>query len=127
ELAFVGAMLGDVREPQLVRRVRAELAAHEVIVRGGAGLGTLAGLALAEHGPPAVLRAALPHRPLTHIEAGRVDFVGEEPIPELRIVTMRVEQRVRKVSLVPLGIRDRTGEQSSTCMRLQNDSMTALS
>jgi hypothetical protein len=48
ELAFAGAVLGGIREPQLVRRVRPELATYEVIVRGSAGLGTLAGPAFAE-------------------------------------------------------------------------------
>src|SRR4051794_29670955 len=61
ELAFVAAVLGDVGEPQLVRRGCGELATDEVIVRRSARLRTCARLALAERRPPAVLRAASPH------------------------------------------------------------------
>jgi hypothetical protein len=39
-----------------------------------------------------------------------VDLIREEPIPELGIVAMRVEQRVREMGLVPLGIRHWAGE-----------------
>src|SRR5437763_12389035 len=42
ELAFVGAVLGDVREPQPVRCVRVELATDEVVMRGRSALGPLA-------------------------------------------------------------------------------------
>lgn len=38
ELAFVGPVLGDVRQPQLISRRRGEVPADVVIVHGRAGL-----------------------------------------------------------------------------------------
>jgi hypothetical protein len=38
------------------------------------------------------------------------DLVGEEPVAELGIVAMGVEDRVRQLRLVPLGVADRAGE-----------------
>jgi hypothetical protein len=32
------------------------------------------------------------------------DLVGEEPIPELGVITMRVEDRVREIRLVELAV-----------------------
>lgn len=39
--------------------------------------------------------------------AGGADLVGEEPIPELRVVTMRVEHGVGQMGLVELGVGER--------------------
>ena len=110
ELALTGRMLGDVSQPQPVRDLGLELAADEVVVGGGVDLGRLAGLLLAEHRPPAVGRADLPHRPLADFEPGIVDFVGQEPVAELRIVPVGVEDGVGQLRLVPLGVGDRVGQ-----------------
>jgi hypothetical protein len=110
ELAFAGAVLGYVREPQLVRGVRGEVAAHQVVMGRGARLGPLAGARLAEHRPPAVVPADLPHRAVTRDMSLGTDLIGEEPIPELGIVAVRVEDRVRQVRLVELGVGDRAGQ-----------------
>jgi hypothetical protein len=40
------------------------------------------------------------------------DLVGEEPIPELRIVPVGVEDRVRQPRLVELGVGERVLEPS---------------
>ena len=42
--------------------------------------------------------------------AGLADLIGEEPVAELGIVAVGVEDRVRQVRLVELGVGDRVGE-----------------
>ena len=49
-------MLGDVGEPELVRRRRGEVPAHQIIVGRRAGLGTHAGLGLPKHDHQALSR-----------------------------------------------------------------------
>jgi hypothetical protein len=72
------------------------------------GLGVLAPApALAERAPPAVVPADPPGGPLGHRLTGDARFVEEEPVAELGIVAMRVEQRVGPVCLGELGIGDR--------------------
>jgi hypothetical protein len=47
ELALLGGVLGDVGQPQLVRRLRAEVAGDEIVVdrrAGPAGLPALVGM-----------------------------------------------------------------------------------
>ncbi len=101
-------MFGDVGQPQLVRLAGRELPTDEVVMGRRTDLGTLRGLALPEPRPPAHLRADAPHRPLTHPMAGVADLIGEEPVAELGIVTVRVEDRVREARVVELGVGDRT-------------------
>ena len=62
----------------------------------------LAVLLLAKHAPPAVLGADSPHRSVSNIETGSPDFVGEEPVPELGVITMRVEDGVRQPRFIKL-------------------------
>ncbi len=112
-------MLRDVREPQLVRAVGFEdVADHAVLVDHGAqvvvdrraGLLRLAPLGLAEHRPPAQLGADPPRGPLGHGFAGLLRFVKEEPVAELRVVLVGVEQRVGAVGLDQFGVGDRLSE-----------------
>ena len=56
--------------------------------------------------PRAVLGADPPCRALGHRLAGVTGFVGEEPITELRVVTVRVEERVGPVGLGQFGVGD---------------------
>ncbi len=42
--------------------------------------------------------------------AGLADLIGKEPVAELGIITMRVEDRVREIHLVELCVGDRVHE-----------------
>lgn len=107
-------MLGQVRDPDPVRCVRDEPAADEVVMRGGAGLGTLAALGLAEHRPPLLVSADPPHHPVRHHVAGVADFIGEEPVSELRVVAVRVEDRLRQPRFGEITVGDRFVEPSGS-------------
>ena len=67
---------------------------------GVPGLGRLRGSCLPNTDHQPLSRADPPHRPVARVVAGVADLIGEEPIPELGIVAMRVEQRVRQMRLV---------------------------
>jgi len=55
ELSLVRAVLGDVRQPQLVEVARGEVALHQVVVHRRTGLLAVLAAPLAEHAPPAVI------------------------------------------------------------------------
>ena len=99
ELALVGPVLGDVSEPQHVRRVGGEVPAHKIVMRWCAGLGSLPRAGLTEARPPLVVSAQPPHRPVRGLHASEADLIGEEPIAELWIVAMGVEDRVGELAL----------------------------
>jgi hypothetical protein len=65
------------------------------------------GLALAEHRPPCVVPADPPRRPVARLEPGGSDFVGKEPVPELRVIGVRVEDGVGQVGLVEQSVSHR--------------------
>ncbi|MBQ0850344.1 hypothetical protein J8N05_19340 [Streptomyces sp. BH-SS-21] len=77
--------------------------ADEVVVHRWAGRLALAALR-AEYAPPKVLPADAPGIPVRHHGPGIVFFVGKEALAELRVVTVRIEQRVRAVGLPRHGI-----------------------
>ena len=54
ELAFPGAMLSNIAEPQLIWRIGGEVALDQIIVHRRADLAVLAAL-LAEHAPPPIV------------------------------------------------------------------------
>ncbi|WP_162785603.1 hypothetical protein [Microbacterium sorbitolivorans] len=63
----------------------------KVIVNGRAGSAVFAAIGFTERGPPAVARRDPPRRPVRHRFAIVAGLVGEEPVPELGVVTMGVE------------------------------------
>src|SRR5215207_7392483 len=75
----------------------------------GPGRAALAATRLAEARPPAVVPTDPPHRPVAHVVAGGTNLVGEEPIAELGIVLVGIEDGVRHIRLVELGCGDRVG------------------
>jgi hypothetical protein len=104
-------MLGDVAQPQLVRCLGGEVPLDQIVVDRRPDLGALAtGLLLAERAPPAVVRADPPRRPARHRNARVAGFVEEEPVAELRVVVVGVEQGVGAVSLLELGVSERRGQ-----------------
>lgn len=62
------------------------------------------GALLPERAPPAVVGTDPPRGPLSHRLAGLTGLISQEPIPELRVITMGVEQGVGPASLHQLGI-----------------------
>ena len=103
-----GLVFGDVREPELVRGLGGEHVpgpavlvddGAEVVVHGRSRSAGLAPLGFAERAEPAVGRRDPPRGPIRHGLAVVAGLVGEESMPELRVITMRVEQRVRAIRL----------------------------
>src|SRR5690606_7231400 len=79
-------------------------------VRGRTGPGLAAAAFLPEHAPPLVVRADLPHRAVRHLDARGGDRVVQQAIPELGVLAVSVEDRVRRVGLVVLGVGDRPAQ-----------------
>lgn len=61
---------------------------------------------LPEDGPPLVVSADPPRGPLAHALANGFCFAGEEPVAELGIIAVGVEQGVRPIGLDQLGLGD---------------------
>lgn len=110
--AFIAAVLGQVRKPQLVRGIRSEVPTNQIVMRWRRGLGGLAVAGLDKRRPPAIVPAELPYGPLAHQVAGVTNFIGEEPIAELGIVSAGVEDGVSQVCLVEPAVRARLTEPS---------------
>ncbi len=115
ELAFRGLVLGDVGQPQLVRCIRSEhMTGSAVLVDDGTPvvvhrrprLAVLAVFGFAAHTEPAVVRGDLPRDPLRHRFTVAAGLVSQEPVPELRVVAVRVEQGVRAIRLHHLAVGD---------------------
>jgi hypothetical protein len=67
-------------------------------------------LLLAESAPPAVVRADPPRSAFCHRLANVTGLVEEEPVPELWVVLVGVEQGAGPVSLLEVGIGHRSSE-----------------
>ena len=109
-------MFCDIGEPELVRPGRHEpvtLTAvlvddeAEIVMNGGARLLAVLAPLLPEHAPPGVRGRDPPRGPIRHRLAHVAGFVSEEPISELRVVTVSIEQRVRPIRLLQLPPRHR--------------------
>ena len=123
ELALAGPVFGDVDQPQ---RVRLPAAVKSRCTRSSkAGVPGLRsscrcgprGLPNTDHQPFA--RADPPRGPVGHRLALLAGLVGQEPVAELRVVAVGVEQRVRPVRRHPLGVGDRLGQPA--VVRLPGD------
>ena len=100
-------MLGDVGEPHRVGARGGEVALHEVVMDRRARRLVLAAALLRGCRPDPLLAAQPPHPPLTDLVAGGVEFVGQEPVAELGIIGVHVDDRVGEVRVVPVAIRAR--------------------
>jgi len=76
-------------------------------VRRGAGRALLPAAILAEHAPPLVGLADLPHRSFADFVAGCGDLVEETPVAEFGVLAVRVDGRVRQGGLLVLAVGDR--------------------
>ena len=97
-LALTSWVLGDIRQPERIHRLGTELALDEIIMHGRSWPVVLpASSPLPEHTPPAPLSTDPPRGPVRHRLACLPGFVGEEPMPELRVIQVRVVERVRPI------------------------------
>jgi hypothetical protein len=100
ELALDGRVLGDVGDPDQVRGCGAELALEQVVVHRDPGPGGLAAPPLPGGGrPQPLLRAQPPDPTLAHLLAGAFEFVGQEPVTELRVIAVRIDQCIDHVGV----------------------------
>ena len=77
-------------------------------MHGRARLAVQAPLAAVNAEDP-LLGAQPPAPVLTGREALQVELVGQQPIPELRVVTVQIEGGVDQVRVVPVAPADRVG------------------
>lgn len=74
---------------------------------------------LTEHAPPLVARGDLPSRPLRcHLTSGAC-FVSQEPVAELGIIAVSIEQSIRPVCLDQLRLRHRISEPTVVVLTVQ--------
>ena len=110
ELALAGVVLGDVGQPQPIRRLGAEVPPDQIVVGRRARLLAVLAALLAEHAPPLVVRADPPHPPVTAAVPGAAGLISEQAVAELGIVTMGVEHGIGQVRLLEVPVGDRVGE-----------------
>ena len=109
-------MFGDVGEPELVRPCRGEVAEHKIVMHRWSRFSVQAAL-LRNHRPELLFRAQPPHAPLGRCQPGlRFDLVGDEPIPERRVVAVKIDGRVCEVSVVPVALRDGVRTPLEECL-----------
>ena len=103
ELPLVRCVLGDVGQPDSVRRRSGELPPHQVVVdcRSGAFARVLTA-PLRGRRPGPVFRAEPPDPSLTHRVAAPFELVGDEPISELGVVVVHVTDDIHEVVIVEL-------------------------
>ena len=76
-------------------------------------------LILTEHAPPLVARGDLPSRPVRHHLTSGACFVSQEPVAELGIIAVSIEQSIRPVCLDQLRLRRRIGEPPVVVLTVQ--------
>ena len=103
-------MLGDVGQPKPVGAIGGELALHEIVADRRADQAVLAALLVHERTGDAHLRTQPPHASLRRGEASLGQLIGDEPIPERRIVDVNIDRGVDQLRLIPVPLRDRIGE-----------------
>jgi hypothetical protein len=107
ELALIGAVLGDVGQPDFVGGPSAELAVDEVIVDRGSGSSVQASL-LGEDRPDPFLAAESGHSVLAGDDPAPGELVGDEAIPEGGIVGMAGQRCVDQMCVIPITLRERS-------------------
>ena len=110
ELAFAGAVFGDIGQPQCIWRWGGEDPADQIVVDRRAGLAVLSALALAEGTPPLVLRADPPCRALGHRLPGLSGFLEQVAVSEVGVIFVGVERGVGPMRLGDLGGGRRNGQ-----------------
>ncbi len=111
DLPLGGRVLGDVGDPHLIGALGGGVPLHVVVVHRRARALARTSPALAHRGrPQLLLRAQSPDPPLAREVASKLDFVGEEPVAELRVVAVGVDQGVGEVGVLEIAPTHRRGE-----------------
>ena len=108
ELPLGSGVLRDVGQPELVWRLGGEVPLHQVIVDRWSRLPVQTTF-LRKHRPDAVVPAQTLHPVLSRRDALLRKLIGDEPVPERRIVGMDVQRRVDQVGIRPVPFRHRAG------------------
>jgi hypothetical protein len=107
ELALGRGVLGDVGDPDGVGCVGGEVALDVVVVHRRSGRLAAAAPALADRARPQALLGAQPPDPsFANDVAGSLELVGQEPVAELRVVVVGIDQGVGQVGVVQLALAD---------------------
>ena len=106
ELALHRRVLGDVGEPDRIRSLGVELAPDQVVVHRRARDLAAATPALLRRGRPDPLLAAQPPHPaLAATMASRLELIGDEPVAELGIVGVHVDDGVGEMGVGVVALR----------------------
>lgn len=101
-------MLGDAGDLSLVRELGGEGPVHQVVVHRSTLL--LAAAAFTGRDRPQLLiPAQSPHQSLTDGDTGPIELVGEEPIPERRVVGMNVDECVCQIRAIEITAQTQVG------------------
>jgi hypothetical protein len=104
-------VLGDVGQPDLIRLLGVELTTHQVIVHRRAWrLARPPSKPLHGGGEHALERTQPLDAVLRRPVASGLELISDEPVAELGVVTVDVEDGVEQVRVVPVALRDRGGE-----------------
>lgn len=102
-------MLDNITEPQLIWCRSGEVPVYQIVVHGRAGPAVLAAL-LSERTPPTVGRTDPPAGALGHWPPDVGGLSHQEPVAELRVVAVSIEQGVGSMCLEVLSVGDGVGQ-----------------
>src|SRR5699024_12441016 len=83
QLALTGVVFGNVGQPQLVDCLGSEAAFGEVVTHWRAGLLAVFPGSFDRVREQLLLRAQSPHTALLHLQTRGVEFIADDPAPEL--------------------------------------------
>src|SRR5699024_2983449 len=112
QLALIGPVFGYVGQPQLVDSRSTELVPNptigigtdaQAVVNSCAWLLSTPCSALDEGREPRIIRAQPPRGPHRHRFSTSLGVIGPVPVPELRVITMGIEQGVGPMDFDEIG------------------------
>lgn len=103
EPAFIGAMFGNVGQPDLIGRLGAELTLHEVVVDRRPG-STVQSSLLGEDRPGAFLGTQPCDTVLAGADLAPGKFVGDESVAKGGVIGMDVAGGVDQVCIIPIAL-----------------------
>jgi hypothetical protein len=109
ELALGGGVLGDVGQPDLIGTLGGEVPAHQVVMDCWAGSSLAAPSLLGGGRPDPVVAAQPPHPSFAGAVTGALELIGNEPVAELGVIGVHVDDRVGQVGVVEITVTHRVG------------------
>lgn len=104
QATFVRPLLGNVGQPQPVRTGCGELALDKVITHRGTGT-TGTALTFGDHRTNTCLFTQPPYTPFSDHVAQVLHLVSEEPVPELRVLSMELTQHLNEMLIISFSFR----------------------